>query len=218
MKNRLIVVAMLLMTLFFSSAAYAATTTPVQLSPEIQADIVKNVKDYNKLAEYLINKGLVKTFDDFRNILENNKPLLKQIKPTLIDYGFTTRQYAEVYRNIDEYDIEMVPADHGQKEVKPWGVYVTINNTSNEPIKVSKETFMLVPRVISEGQELYVLGVNAEGLVDPTNLAYLNEITIEPGKERTLRVDFYVPVVTMAENVNLRVYDGKDHVDLNLTK
>lgn len=207
---------MLIMSIFFTNSAYAAQTEA--LSPQMQADILKNVKDYRNLLDYLESKGIVKTADDFLSIIKNNKSLIKQLKPTLVDYGFSTNIYAEVFKEAQDYGIFLISADYGQKEVQSWSVYVTIFNKSDKPITVSKEIFSLVPKDIPNDQALYVISIDADAMQDSTNLQYLDEITINPYHERNLLIDFYAPVMTLMDNINLRVYDGKDHVDIHITK
>jgi|GEM_PF-3677986 len=206
----------LMITFFVVVPAHANTNG--QLSPQIKEEITKNVKSLNQLLDYLHGKGIFKTMDDLRAVMEQNKPLFKKYKPQMVDYGFTTRMYAEIFREIDDYGIEFVGSEHGKKELQRWGIPITISNTSNEPIQVSKETFLLVPRYIPQGQELYTIGIAAEAIADPQTLNYLDEVTVEAQKERNLRIYFYAPIITQVDFVNLRVYDGKDHVDINITK
>ncbi|MFC8686312.1 hypothetical protein [Brevibacillus porteri] len=197
---------------------HAAISGP--MSDQAQADILRNVKNLNQLVDYADRKGYAKisNMQDFRYFFEYNKPLIMEYKPSAIDYGFTISQFAEVNRDIEDYGNVELRAAHGRKEMQFWGVPVIISNISDNPVNISKENFMLVPRKIPEGQELYTIGIDADAFSVPGSSVYLPELKLDPYKEVSLIVYFYTPVTSQAENMSLRIYDGKDHVDIHITK
>lgn len=197
-----------------TALASALPNTPTA-SPVPIPDSVKNLDD---LYDYLKSKGAIKTADDFMVYMKNNKQVILKLSPGLIDYGFTYRQYAETFKPVQNDGIIKVTNNHGFKEVQLWSVTLFINNTSKETLEISKDNFALVPKIIPEGQALNVLAIGPESIMDVSNNGVLGVVKIPAEKEIKLNVIFTVFPLTSENAVKLRIYDGKDHMDINIAK
>jgi len=197
------------------SAAVPAVSSPV---PENQMQIPAHVKTLDGLVEYLQSSGRIKTDSDILNYMKSNKQIILKLSPNLIDYGFTYRLYAETNTPIRKDGRIKVTHDYGLKEVQVWVVPFTVTNNSDQTVKVGKESFALVPKIIPEGNELTVLAIEPEYIMDAANGNVLGSFEFPPHREVRLNAVFYVHPSTSEQSVNLRVYDGKDHVDIGISK
>lgn len=216
MKKILFTVAMTICIAISTLPIRAQALDPASASTNVQ--IPDSIKTISELGEYLQSHGIVKTFADYKAFMEKNKPLIQKLNPNLIDYGFTTNLYSEINTPVKINSTIKVTYDYGSKELKPWVVPVIIINNSDQPQEIGKDNFTLVPKVIPTGSELMVLALDPEYIMDAATGNIHGDFMLPPKNEVHLNVVFYVSLVTHESNVNLRVYDGKDHTDVNVVK
>lgn len=213
MKSKIL---LLLIALIFSvsfGTNTLAATTPVASNTQT---IPPNVKTLDDLLNHLISNGVIKNMEDARNYMENNKQVILNIKPNIIDFGYTVRLYEEI--NSAARKDGLIKLVYGNKEVQQWTIPVVVMNHDSQPQEISKENFALVPNLLPKDNELYVLALDAEYITDDSSGKILDKVTIQPDKEVYLNVTFYVSPMTFIQNVKLRMYDGKDHTDIKITK
>lgn len=206
MKNKILSVLMAVMILCFGSGAYAAT----------DVQIPSNIKTIAELTEYLTSKGIVKTYDDLRNYLESNKATIQKISPDVIDYGFTVRFYTEINKPTVDNGLKYNAII--DKKAQEWVVYVSVLNVGDDPQEISRENFALVPHLLETNNELYVLSLGADYIVEAETGNIIKNAVLQKGEEKYFGVVFHPDVMSWKENVKLRLYDGKDHVDINIVK
>ncbi|USG65157.1 hypothetical protein NDK47_24040 [Brevibacillus ruminantium] len=199
------------------SAASPVATSPVS-NYQNQVQIPDNIKTLDELVKYLRSKGIIKTDNDILDYMKSNKQVILKLSPNLIDYGFTYRLYAETNTPTRSDGLVKVTHDYGVKEVKIWVVPFSITNNSDQTLEISKENFALVPKSIPEGKELEVLAIEPEYIMDSAKGNVLGNFKLPPNNEVRLNAVFYVFPTTSEQNVNLRVYDGKDHTDVGIAK
>ncbi|QDX92074.1 hypothetical protein EEL30_06640 [Brevibacillus laterosporus] len=214
MKTKLIFFLAVLVFFVSNSAnvSYAATIPSTNYNIQIPTNIKKPVD----FIEYLFNKGLIKNFNDARNYMESNKVKILKLDPKLVDYGFTTNFYAEI--NQPSVNNGVQPSAFNQNTYIEWIVPVVVYNSSKQTQEISKESFNLVPHVLAEGNELHVLALNAEYIKDRSNGAIVGNVKVAPETEQYINVVFHIYTPTFMENVKIRLYDGKDHTDVKITK
>lgn len=208
------VLAVALLMLFASSvsaAPSASSENTVQVG-----QIPDTIKSTNDLIEYLHAKGIVKTMDDLKSYMINNKQVVKGINPKIIDYGYTYRLYAEINKPFRDDGLTKITHNYGTKEVKVWVVPVAIMNYNDQPQDINKDNFALVPKDIPQGKELYTLAIEPEYIMDGTTGKMLGEFKLPPKHEVHLNAVFYLFPTTSEQNVNLRILDGKDHTDVSI--
>ncbi|WNF07274.1 hypothetical protein [Brevibacillus borstelensis] len=210
-----ITLAVAIMMLFVSSVTAAPASTNVAQSS--QDEIPDGVKSLSDLLDHLQSKGTVKNFDDLRNYMINNKQVIFKLSPNVVDYGFTSRLYVETDPLRDDGRIKLTH-NHGVKEVQVWVVPFSITNTSKQTVEISNESLALVPQNIPAGKELEVLAIDPEYLMDSKKGNILGNFELPPDTEVRLNAVFYVFPMTSDKSVNLRVFDGKDHADVNIAK
>lgn len=215
-----IILALSIMMLFASSAnAASVSTNPAQAS---QTEIPEGVKNLSDLLDYLREKGTVKNFEDMKTYMLNNKQVIFKLSPNLIDYGFTTRLYLETNTPSRDDGVIKITHDYGTKEARLWVVPFIISNNTDKPLEISKENFALVPKNIPAGYELSVLAIDPEYIMDGSKgvseRKILGKFELPPQTEVHLNAVFHVFTMTSEQSVNLRVFDGKDHADVNIAK
>ncbi|WP_419877666.1 hypothetical protein [Brevibacillus centrosporus] len=219
MKKILNAVVLMLCFTIFASPTSANTDNPAQTTT---AQIPDSIKTIAELGDYIQSNGIVKTYSDYRDFMEKNKPFVQKLSPNLIDYGFTFRLYAETNTPMRDDGLIKITHDYGVKEAKLWVVPFIISNNSDEKVEISKENFALVPRYIPDDNGLYPLAIGPEYIMDGSKeVGYrkiLGTFEIPPKNEVHLNAVFYVFPTTSEQSVNLRVYDGKDHTDINIAK
>ncbi|MCR8961668.1 hypothetical protein O0550_00390 [Brevibacillus halotolerans] len=223
MKSKLsfLLVALIFSVLTASSGVYAANVpspNTVNKATKIENKLPANIKSTAELTQYLQSKGIVKTIDDLRNYMKNNKAVFMKINPKLIDYGFTFRMYAEINDTVRNDGSIKVNNEYGSKNMKAWVVPVVVVNLDKQTQEISRESFSLVPNVLLPGKELNVLVLEPECIIDTSSGNIINNKKIKSGEEVHVDVLFHVSIITSMEDVKLRMYDGKDHTDIKIVK
>ncbi|WP_103110751.1 hypothetical protein [Brevibacillus reuszeri] len=220
MKNIFWALAIVTCIVLSPFTANANSIAPTQSTANVQ--IPDNIKSISELGDYLYQKGIVTNFDEFKTFLENNKATIRRINPKTIDYGFTYRLYTETNTPFRDDGLIRITHEYGIKEANLWVIPIIISNNSKEKIEISKENFALVPRYIPAGSELNVLALEPEYIMDGSaEVQYrkiLGKFELPPNREVHLNAVFYVSPITTDQNVNLRIYDGNDHTDVNIVK
>lgn len=202
MRRKFLAIVVVFVTLIFASNAYAAT----------RDQLPQQIKTISDMTDYLISSGKVKNIDDLRDYMTNNKSSVLALDSNLIDYGFTVRFYTEI--NHPTKDNGLVANTKNQE----WVVYLSIMNLGDTPQEISKDSFAIVPHLLQKDNELYVLSLRPEYIADSTTGDKINSAVLKKGEEKYFGVVFYPDSMVWKENVKLRLYDGKDHVDINITK
>ncbi|NRQ51992.1 hypothetical protein [Brevibacillus sp. HD1.4A] len=205
MKNKLLSLFFVVALLCFGTGASAA---------DVPTQIPGNIKTIDELTNYLTSQGIVKTFDDLRAFLEKNKATIQRISPGVIDYGFTMSFYTEINKPTVDNGLKLVPANQNQE----WIVYVSVMNFGDTPKEISKDSFALVPHLLEPGNEVNVLSLSPEYIVAAETGNAIKSAQITKGEEKYFGIVFRPGVMTSKENVKLRLYDGKDHVDISIVK
>ena len=214
MKGKLILffTALILSISAVANVSYAATN-PV---PNYNIQIPTNVLTPADFVKYLFDKGLVKDISDLKKYMAANKSNVLKMDPKLIDYGYSANFYAEI--NISSVSNVVQQNALSPKSYYEWIVPVVVYNTSDQPQEISKESFNLVPHVLAEGHELTPLALNAQYIKDRGTGTVIGNVIVKPDAEQYINVVFNIYTQTTMDNVKLRLYDGKDHTDMNITK
>ncbi|WPS86459.1 hypothetical protein SMD22_18375 [Brevibacillus halotolerans] len=198
--------------LMFTNVSYASVKT----APINNIQIPANVKTTAELLNYLFDKGGFKNIKDVRDYMETNKSNILKMDKNIIDYGYTFRLYAEINKPAKNNGPIKLTHDYGNKELKAWVVPVAIMNYNEQPQQISKENFAIVPK--NAFNELTGLSLDPEYIMDGTTGKVLGSFSLPSAHEVHLNVVFYVSPATIENKVSLRVYDGKDHTDVNIVK
>lgn len=211
MRKRMISMLSLVLTVMLTFG------TCVMAAPAPITSVPANIKTIDQLTDYLMKKGVVKTYDDFRNFMENNKLLIKKISPKVIDYGFTTRFYMEMNTPLIEKQTTINPLVAPFPDDQEWVTHVSIMSNDDIPQEISKESFSIVPALLEKGKEITVLALSPQYIVDSTTGNEVDKVMIKKGEEKYIGVVFRVNIMTTSDNVKLRLYDGKDHTDIKIS-
>ncbi|WP_289142459.1 hypothetical protein [uncultured Brevibacillus sp.] len=214
MKTKLIF--FLAALVFFVSNGVNVSLAATSPTTNYNVQIPANVKTPADFIKYLFDKGLVKDIKDLKNYMEINKGNILKLNPKLIDYGYSTNFYAEM--NLPSINNGVQLNGFNKKTYIEWIVPVVVYNTSEQPQEISKESFNLVPHVLAAGHELHVLALNAEYIKDRSTGAIIGNVNVAPNTEQYINVVFHIYTPTFMEYVKLRLYDGKDHTDVKITK
>lgn len=215
MKQKLLMFLLGLVLVLSMNANVSYATETVTNSNVQIPDSVKTPAD---LIAYLLGKGILKDMNDIRVYMETNKSNILKLDPKLVDYGYTTRMYAEINAPVKINETISVTHDFGRKELAPWLVTVVVFNNDTQPQKIGVDSFALVPKDLPDDKALYTLSLEPEYILDDSTGKILGDFMLPPGNEVHLNVMFYVSTLTSENNVSLRMYDGKDHTDVHIAK
>ncbi|NRS20584.1 hypothetical protein HP398_29635 [Brevibacillus sp. HB1.4B] len=217
MHFKLLVSIIMMIAFTMTSAGVVSAETSSLISKE-QIQIPDSVKNLEDLVEFLQSKGVVNSSNDLLNYMKNNKQIILKLNPSIIDYAFTYRLYAETNTPIRDDGSIKITHKTEAKGLQVWVVPFTLTNVSSETPEVNKDNFALVPKNIIEGNELDILAIKPEYIMDAANGNILGNFEFPTNSEVHLNAVFYVHPTTSEQNVNMRIYDGKDHADISISK